>query len=69
MLLTPGVCNSQAGTAALEYEPRYLGRRHPDAVSTIRELRLRETGTVRRAAAVNAGRPHERYGDQPLKTP
>jgi hypothetical protein len=31
MLLTPGACNSQAGTAALEYEPRYLGRRHPDA--------------------------------------
>jgi hypothetical protein len=58
MLLTLGVCNSRAGTAAREYVLRYPGRRHPDAnVFRRLEQRLRETGSVTPTATVNAGRP------------
>jgi hypothetical protein len=58
MLLTLGVCNSFAGTAAREYVLHYPGRRHPDAnVFQRLEQRLRKTGSVTPTALVNAGHP------------
>jgi hypothetical protein len=58
MLLTPGTCNSQGGTAAREYALRYPGRLHPD-VNVFRRLQqhLCETRIVTPTANMNVGRP------------
>jgi hypothetical protein len=58
MLITPGICNSPAGTDVREYALRYPSQRHLQ-VNVFRRLEQRpsETGSVTRRAHVNAGRP------------